>query len=144
MFMTMMAKPQILVVDDNDFIRASMIKFLESNNYPVIGAAHASDAMHELREKEFGLIITDVLMPDTDGFELVEYIRNYDEPVKSLPIIAISGGGRTIDADAVLGALEEKVDLILKKPFSKKDLLDNVAMLLDKAKNKEGAISTAL
>lgn len=136
--MTMALKPQILVVDDNDFIRASMVKFLESNNYPVIGVSHATDAMHELREKEFGVVITDVLMPDTDGFELVDYIRGYDEPLKSVPIIAISGGGRTVDASAVLSALEEKVNLILKKPFSKKDLLDNVAILLEN-NNRQGA-----
>jgi two-component system response regulator ResD len=127
-----MSNLPILVVDDNEFIRASMIKFLQSNRYEVVGAPHAADAMHELREREFSVIITDVLMPDTDGFELVDYIRGYDEPLKSTPIIAISGGGRTIDANAVLGALEEKVDLILKKPFSKKDLLDHVAVLINK------------
>lgn len=119
----------VLVVDDNEFIRASMIKFLESNNHEVIGVGHAQDAMDELRNKEFGLIITDVLMPDTDGFELVDFIRGYDEPMKSTPIIAISGGGRTIDADTALSTLEEKVELILKKPFSKKTLLDEVAKL---------------
>jgi CheY-like chemotaxis protein len=122
----------ILVVDDNDFIRASMVKFLESNRYIVIGASHAREAMDYLREKQFSLIITDVLMPDTDGFELVDYIRGYDEPLKSTPIIAISGGGRSVDANAVLSALEEKVDLILKKPFSKKDLLDKVATMVTK------------
>lgn len=127
-----MSNLPILVVDDNEFIRASMIKFLQSNRYEVVGAPHATDAMHELRERQFSVIITDVLMPDTDGFELVDYIRGYEEPLKSTPIIAISGGGRTIDADAVLGALEEKVDLVLKKPFSKKTLLDHVAILIDK------------
>ncbi len=133
-----MSNLPILVVDDNEFIRASMIKFLESNRYHVVGAPHAQDAMHELREREFALVITDVLMPDTDGFELVDYIRGYDEPMKSTPIIAISGGGRTIDAGAVLSALEEKVNLILKKPFSKKDLLDNVAQLIEKKKSPSG------
>jgi len=127
-----MSNLPILVVDDNEFIRASMVKFLQSNRYDVVGASHAQDAMHELREREFALVITDVLMPDTDGFELVDYIRGYDEPMKSTPIIAISGGGRTVDANAVLGALEEKVDLILKKPFSKQDLLGHVAVLMKK------------
>jgi len=127
-----MANLPILVVDDNEFIRASMVKFLQSNHYNVVGVSHAQDAMHELRQGEFALVITDVLMPDTDGFELVDYIRGYDEPMKSVPIIAISGGGRTVDAGAVLGALEEKVELILKKPFSKKDLLDHVSVLIKK------------
>jgi two-component system response regulator ResD len=127
-----MAQLPVLVVDDNEFIRASMIKFLEMNRYDVVGVGHAQDAMDELRATEYGLIITDVLMPDTDGFELVDFIRGYTEPVKSTPIIAISGGGRTIDADSALNALEEKVDLIMKKPFSKKELLDKTAELIKK------------
>lgn len=127
-----MSKLPILVVDDNEFIRASMVKFLKNNHYNVIGASNAYDAMAYLRKNAFALIITDVLMPDTDGFELVDYIRDYDEPVKSTPIIAISGGGRTIDANTVLSALLEKVNLIMRKPFSKNDLLDNVQMLIQK------------
>lgn len=132
-----MSKLPILVVDDNEFIRASMVKFLENNRYNVTGASNAFDAMDYLRTSNYGLVITDVLMPDTDGFELVDYIRGYDEPMKSTPIIAISGGGRTIDANAVLSALEEKVDLIMRKPFSKNDLLDNVARLLEQNKERE-------
>lgn len=119
----------VLVVDDNEFIRASMVKFLETNGHAVIGVGHAQNAMDELRKQTFSLVITDVLMPDTDGFELVEFIRGYDEPMKSTPVIAISGGGKTIDAATALNALEEKADLILKKPFSKKELLDQVGRL---------------
>lgn len=117
----------VLVVDDNEFIRASMEKFLETNKYTVVGAKDGQDAMDKLREQTFGIIVTDVLMPETDGFELIDYIRGHDEPMKSTPIIAISGGGRTVDADVALGALEEKTNVILKKPFSKNDLLDHVA-----------------
>jgi two-component system response regulator ResD len=138
-----MAQLPVLVVDDNEFIRASMIKFLEMNRYDVVGVGHAQDAMDELRATEYGLIITDVLMPDTDGFELVDFIRGYTEPVKSTPIIAISGGGRTIDADSALNALEDKVDLIMKKPFSKKELLDKTAQLIKKksaAPDADGAV----
>lgn len=122
----------ILVIDDNEFIRASMIKFLDSNRYSVVGAGSVSEAMELLREKQFGLIITDILMPDTDGFELIDFVKEGDEPLKSTPIIAISGGGRSIDAETVLTALEEKVDHVLKKPFSKKDLLEKTGMLLKK------------
>lgn len=122
-----MAQLPVLIVDDNEFIRASMEKFLETNKYKIIGARNGQEAMDKLREQAFGIVITDVLMPETDGFELIDYIRGHEEPMKSTPIIAISGGGRTIDADAALTALEEKVDVILKKPFSKNELLDKVA-----------------
>lgn len=117
----------VLIVDDNEFIRASMEKFLETNKYKIIGAKNGQDAMDKLRQQPFGIVITDVLMPETDGFELIDFIRGYEEPMKSTPIIAISGGGRTIDADAALAALEEKANVILKKPFSKNELLSQVA-----------------
>lgn len=126
------AQLPVLIVDDNEFIRASMEKFLETNKYIIIGAKNGQDAMDKLRAQPFGIVITDVLMPETDGFELIDFIRGYDEPMKSTPVIAISGGGRTIDADAALTALEEKVSVILKKPFSKTDLLDHVAQHIRK------------
>ena len=125
-----MSGAPILVVDDNDFIRSSMLKFLETNGYEAIGVSNAKAAMGKLRIHAYSLIITDVLMPDTDGFELVDFIREQDEPIRSTPIIAISGGGRTVDASTVLNVLEEKVDLILKKPFSKNQLINNVGELI--------------
>lgn len=131
----------ILVVDDNEFIRASMVKFLETNRYNAVGVSHADDAMKQLRNNQFALVITDVLMPDTDGFELVDYIRNADDMPQSLPIIAISGGGKSVSADDLLSSLEEKVDLILKKPFSKKELLDNVAELIQHENDKKHSVS---
>ena len=127
-----MSSLPILVIDDNEFIRASMIKFLDANRFTVVGVASVSEAMEQMREQDFGLIITDILMPDTDGFELIDYIRNSEEPLRSIPIIAISGGGRAIDADTVLAALEEKVNYILKKPFSKKELLEKTGSLVKK------------
>ncbi|GEM_PF-1453295 len=129
----------VLVIDDNEFIRASMIKFLDANRFTVVGVASVSEAIDQLREHTYGLIITDILMPDTDGIELIDFIRNGEEPLRSIPIIAISGGGRAIDADTILTALEEKVDCILKKPFSKKELLEKTGLLLKK--NNSGASS---
>lgn len=125
-----MADLPILVIDDNEFIRASMVKFLETNRYKVTGVSSARAAMDHLEQEQFGLIVTDILMPDTDGFELIDYVREGAEPMRSIPVIAISGGGRAIDAGMVLTALEEKVDYVLKKPFSKKDLLDKAGSLM--------------
>lgn len=120
----------VLVVDDNEFIRASMVKFLESHNFKTIGVSNAQSAMDTIKEQQIGVIVTDILMPDTDGFELVQHIRSNEGINQTTPIIAISGGGKGVNANDILNSLEEKVDLILKKPFSKKDFIDNVASLL--------------
>lgn len=122
-----MAKLPVLIVDDNEFIRASMVKFLENSQYTVVGAGNGQEAIDLLQKQNFGIVITDILMPETDGFELVEKIRAMPDPTNKTPVIAISGGGRTIDANAALSALEDSADVILKKPFSKKDLLAEVA-----------------
>jgi len=132
-----MARLPILIVDDNEFIRASMVKFLENNGYIVVGVGHAQDAMDELRNHEYGLIITDILMPETDGFELIDFIRGYEEPLKSTPIIAITGGGRSLNANASMETLEDKANLVLRKPFNKKILLNNVAELIKKGASDE-------
>ena len=117
----------VLVVDDNEFIRASMIKFLESNKYKVEGASNGDQALKMLEDKNYAIMITDILMPGTDGFDLVDRLRELPYPIGKTPVIAISGGGRKIDAASALSALEGKADVILKKPFSKKDLLTKVA-----------------
>jgi CheY-like chemotaxis protein len=127
----------ILVVDDNEFIRASMIKFLEGHNYKAKGVEGAKQAIESLGSEQYSLIITDILMPDMDGFELIDHVREGKGMNASVPIIAISGGGRAVDASTLLQSLEEKVDYVLRKPFTKKDLLDKVGELL--AKNKEKA-----
>lgn len=123
-----MSNLPVLVVDDNEFIRASMVKFLEANKYQVVAASNGLEAMKLLQVQDFAAVVTDVLMPDGDGFELVDFIRDSkDETRKAMAIIAISGGGRTIDATSALAALKAKADVVLKKPFSKKELLVKIA-----------------
>jgi DNA-binding response OmpR family regulator len=73
------------------------------------------------------LIITDIIMPDMDGIELIRKIREKDNNIK---ILAMSGGGR-IKPDLYLEiASKLKADNIIKKPFKKDELLGKVSSLL--------------
>ena len=75
----------------------------------------------------FDLVITDILMPEMDGTEVIIKSKK-SHP--NLPIIAISAGGHGVSASQALELASQKADAVLEKPFSKDELLDKVNELL--------------
>jgi CheY-like chemotaxis protein len=117
---------RVLVVDDNDEMRGLLRLMLESGGHEVLDAPKGNSALHLHKTTPADLVITDILMPEMDGIELIKLIRNIAPRVK---IIAISGGGK-IDADLCLNlAGELGADRTLLKPFSKSDLMSVIGEL---------------
>ncbi|MBK8001635.1 MAG: response regulator, partial [Verrucomicrobia bacterium] len=81
----------ILVVDDDTPMRSSMRRSLEREGYTVIEAGNANEALAQLKHTPAQLVITDIIMPDADGLELVFALHRSHPDIK---IIAISGGGQ--------------------------------------------------
>lgn len=127
---------KILVVDDVDYIRKSISKVLESNNFICDVAENGRIAIEKLNQSEtlHDLIITDIMMPDMDGFELLDYLRAQSGSLGKIPVLAISGGSKTIDSDLALKMINEKADLVLQKPFAKADLLQAIAQVIGNSK----------
>lgn len=119
---------RILVVDDDDSIRALLREILEEEGHHVEEASDGKQGTAQYRTEPADLIITDILMPEKDGVELIMELQERFPKVK---IIAMSGGGRGMDATFNLriardfGALQQ-----VKKPFSKEVLLDAVRNVL--------------
>lgn len=111
--------PRILLVDDDDLSRQAVHRMLERGGYEVRSTGNGREAIDSYRAGEVDLVITDLIMPDTDGLEIIQEIRRKDPGAK---ILAISGGGR-VQAEEYLsvarkfGALE-----VLPKPFGSQDL----------------------
>lgn len=107
----------ILVIDDDEDIRDLVEMMLIDDNHSVTTAVDGQQGMGLYRLAKFDLIITDILMPNQDG---IEVIIEMDKSCKKTPIIAISGGGRGIcTADfLLLSAWTIGVKETLKKPFS--------------------------
>lgn len=82
-----LAKPHILVVDDNPFNRVLMSEVLNSEGFSVTEAKNGIEALVKLNETDFKLIMMDLLMPGMDGFETAKKIR---EMGITVPIIAVS------------------------------------------------------
>jgi DNA-binding NtrC family response regulator len=117
---------KIVIVEDDIIIRESLKEILEMNNYEVMAIDSCLDLMKKVNEFKPDVLITDIIMPDKDGIEIII------EAKKVLPniiLIAISGGGR-IDSESYLNTAKYLgADATLKKPFTHKELLDCIANL---------------
>lgn len=108
----------VLVVDDDAAVRLVCAINLEAEGLCVIEAADGNDALDQMRRECPDLVLTDVMMPGLDGFDLVERLRR-DERTRSLPVIFLSGETRLENAERAraLGALA-----YLTKPFDPRRL----------------------
>ena len=111
-----MRKASILVAEDSaDTL--SLIQFLlEQEGYDVIPAHDGAAALRQLSESRPDVLITDLMMPEVSGLELIEYVRGSDE-LSDLPIIALSAFG----VDLLYEAAKVGADSVVRKP---KGLLD--------------------
>ena len=114
---------RILVIDDQTEICDIISLILVRNGYEVAKAGSIADASNLIRNNKWDLVITDVMIPHTGGFELVEAIKSmYD-----IPVIIMSGMNRD-----VLYTTNTKADSFLAKPFNHNDLLGNIERLVKK------------
>ena len=119
----------ILVVDDEQPVCDMIKDMLEPAGYDVTSTLSASQALSIFKESARDLIITDMVMPETTGIDLIMKIKEMEPSVK---ILAISGGGGIngrFDYLAVAELLGAKS--ILKKPFSLSDLRSKVKEVLE-------------
>ena len=111
--------PVILVVDDDPAIRESMARELRVSGYTVVLASDAMEGVGAFQTHAPDLVLTDLSMPRSDGFELISAIR----PTAQTPIIVLSVRGN--DADKIR-ALDLGADDFVTKPFSVPELLARI------------------
>ena len=118
---------RLLIIDDDEEIRIMLNDFFTLAGYEVDLAADGYEGVNTFKENPADLVITDIIMPNKDGFEtIIELKRDYPE----IKIIAISGGGR-IDTELYL-KLAKKLgaEAAFAKPFSPRKLVKEVKKLL--------------
>jgi CheY-like chemotaxis protein len=117
---------RVLVVDDSEVIRALVSMMLQSAGYAVVLAGHGRDALAQLREQDVQVVVTDMIMPEMDGLELIAALRALRP---ELPVIAMSGGSEK-SGSCLARATELGASSALAKPFQLQQLLDAVAKAL--------------
>lgn len=119
----------ILVVDDEPAIRLSVSDYLEMSGYSVIVAENGERALEMLEEYRPHLIVTDVTMPQIDGYELVRKIRQRPE-FRLLPVVLLTA--RTDTHERIRG-YQLGGDVYLPKPFDLDELGAVIRNLLDRS-----------
>jgi CheY-like chemotaxis protein len=128
---------EILVIDDELDVRDAIKRVLDRAGFSVRTSADVADALAELRARPADVVITDIIMPKSNGVEAIEFIRREFPAVR---IVAISGGGNfsvngyqptAITTSAYLAAAQRAgAHLVMTKPFESKDLIKAVEQVL--------------
>ena len=114
---------RILVVDDEEKIRAIIRKYGEFEGYDITEAKDGMEAVKLCREQDFDVIILDIMMPELDGFSTCREIRK----TKNIPVIMLSARGEEYDK---IHGFELGIDDYVVKPFSPKELMLRINAIL--------------
>lgn len=123
----MIRSPRILIIEDNEAVLRVLNRMLARAGYDVQEASNGNAGLAAYRQQPADLVITDIVMPDMEGLEVIRELRRTDPEAR---IIAMSGGG--------IGSAEKYLALartfgagsVLNKPFSQDELMTVVAEAL--------------
>ncbi len=119
--------PTVYFIDDSATMREVIKIAFRKENIHVITCADAASALAQFGEAAPDAVITDVIMPDKDGYEVCQYIKDHERFGKT-PVILMSGVvNRTVAEKAML----VKADELVRKPFQPQDLIARVKSLLN-------------
>ncbi len=118
---------KILVVEDDNDLNRTMCSFLSQNGYEAQGCLLANDAYNAMYNKMFDLIISDIMMPQIDGFEFASTVRKINP---SIPIIFVTARD---DFSAKQKGFEAGIDDFMVKPIDLQELLLRISALMRRA-----------
>jgi DNA-binding response OmpR family regulator len=121
-------QPSLLLIEDEANLRHNLTVLLEGEGYHVVGAEDGAVGIQKLQEEPFDLVITDVVMPEVDGFQVMEYLRDH---VPDVVVVAITAYAST---ESAIEALRRGAYDYLAKPFDVDLMQIVVKRALEKAR----------
>ena len=122
---------RILVTDDDSVVREVISEMLIAAGYEVVTAGTAAEALELFVDQRIGLVVSDIMMPDISGLELLDAMRLHRP---SLPILLVTGANTR---DNLTEALTRGADGLVAKPFTRAELCEAVEKALDRAGRSE-------
>ncbi len=118
----------ILVIDDEFQIRQLVTRMLETDGHMVTTASNGAEGLRLFQQERPDLIITDLIMPELEGLEVINRIKKNNDNV---PILAMSGGGHHCRRDVILHVSELfGAKAVLPKPFTRSELMQAIVVAL--------------
>jgi CheY-like chemotaxis protein len=122
----MSATPTIYFIDDSATMREVIKIAFRRENINVVACHDAALALVEIEKTRPDIVITDVIMPDKDGYDVCQYIKSHPE-LSRTPVVLMSG---VVNRAVAEKAFAVKADELLRKPFQPQDLIARVKHLL--------------
>ncbi len=119
----------VLVVDDNEMNRDTLARRLRQQGFTIEMAANGVEALEMARQKQYDLVLLDIMMPEMDGYEVLQTMKS-EEGLKSIPVIMISA---LEEIESVMRCMELGAEDYLTKPFDPVLLKAAIARCLKKA-----------
>jgi CheY-like chemotaxis protein len=116
----------VYFIDDSATMREVIKIAFRRENINVVACHDAAMALAEIENSKPDLVITDVIMPDKDGYDVCQYIKTHPE-LKNTPVVLMSG---VVNRSVAEKAFAVKADELLRKPFQPQDLITRVKHLL--------------
>jgi CheY-like chemotaxis protein len=123
----MAANPTVYFIDDSATMREVIKIAFRRENMNVVATHDAAQALNDIEKTRPDIVITDVIMPDKDGYEVCQFIKTHPE-LERTPVILMSGVVNRMVAER---AFSVKADELLRKPFQPQDLISRVRHLLN-------------
>ncbi len=120
---------KIIIIDDEPYILLMLKKMLERAGHEVDLASNGKQGMEIFEKENADLVITDIIMPDKEGLEIILEMKKQRPDLK---IIAISGGGRISPESYLECATHFGASRVFQKPFKQKELVSAVNELIAK------------
>src|SRR5205814_4035097 len=122
----MSSAPTVYFIDDSATMREVIKIAFRRENINVIACHDAASAFTEIEQTRPDVVITDVIMPDKDGYEVCQYIKQHPK-FATTPVILMSG---VVNRAVAEKAFSVKADELIRKPFQPQDLIARVKHLL--------------
>ena len=122
----MSSAPTVYFIDDSATMREVIKIAFRRENINVIACHDAASAFTEIEQTRPDVVITDVIMPDKDGYEVCQYIKQHPK-FATTPVILMSG---VVNKSVAEKAFSVKADELIRKPFQPQDLIARVRHLL--------------
>lgn len=118
---------KVLIIEDDKLLREMMFRKLEKEGFEVFSVMDGSEAVIKIKDIKPDIVLLDLILPGSNGFEILKEINNDDE-IKEIPVIILSNLGQKseVDKGMELGA----VDYLVKAHFTPTEVLEKIKKII--------------
>src|SRR5438046_4485737 len=130
---------RILLADDSITIQKVVELTFSDGDYEVTAVNNGAKAIQKLAEMRPDVILSDIIMPEKNGYEVCEYVKSHPE-YRTIPVVLLTGTFEPFDPDR---ADKAGCDAVVTKPFESQSLIHKVEELIEHAKGQAPAAASA-